>query len=338
MTKFFIFVAIIGTPIMLINAAYTSTNYWHQANDTFFLRNYPNSIELMNLGNSHERLSLYYEPSFEGVAHNFAADSQSPRYSYYMLEERSHALSPGAVVLIPISFFDFETDFVELYSGGNKAYNTRYYPVMKEKKHIVSYSLEDDLLYHYLPILTAKDNLRYIIDDIALPEAHGGSYESVGTESALDEIASNKAKDWELHIMVDGSNEGLIEETTKENMFWFQKTIDYCHENGLTPILISSPVTDGLLKKLPHERIDRFDSNMKILLEKNPDILWLDYSRDSRFVDNLGFFEDSDHLNAIGGSLYTRQLLLDLVDHGFISYDDLSFTEGDVEEEYARSY
>ncbi len=330
--KFCLLVLVVGAPLVSLNVAYTQTNFWAANNSRYYLNDYPDDIQLLNLGNSHERAAFRWTRTFSEPAHNFALSSQSPRYGFNLLEDRKDALAPGAVVLIPVSYFDFETDFIKLYSGVNKAYNTRYYATMQEKRHIVSYSFEDDLLYNYFPALTAKENLVHIIDDIPVPTSHDVSNATVvGGLEDVKKAARWKAQDWEAYVTVPLNDEEAVAEATKENVYWIERTIAYCYENGYTPVLLSSPVTDALTLDLPEERIKRFDEDVEGILSDYPDLLYLDYSRDERFSTCYALFADSDHLNARGGDAFTMQVLVDLAERGVVPWSDLAFEQDELD-------
>lgn len=337
--KAVIFALIVVTPLAVLNHAYVSTNYWLIKNGTYDLKVYPEGISFANLGNSHEYAGFRYSSVYRGVAHNFAADSQSAHYGFNLLQERADAFEEGAVVVIPVSFFDFETDFEKLYSGPNKPYNTRYYPVMKDKRHIVSYVFEDDLLYNYFPALTAKEDLARIFNDVALPQKDPTDLRIVGADgdASLEDVARYKADSWEEFVMVPSDDAKAIHEATEENVHWINETIRFCEKRGFVPVLLASPVTDVLTDTLNPDRIRRFDANVQRVLDENPGLIYLDYSRDPRFSVQHMLFRDSDHLNSNGGDILTMQVLMDLAERGTVSQADLAFTPEEAHAFYAEA-
>lgn len=323
--KFLALALAIALPLMVANTLYLQTNFWLTNNERYRIVDHPDDIELLNLGNSHEYAALRWGDLFDGTAHNFALSSQSPRYGLSVLKDKERFLSPGAVVLIPVSFFDFETDFDELYNEF-PAYDTRYYSLLSNKFNIVNYSLEKDLLYNYLPALTAKENLKHIWDDIELPTSYYvEDPRTVGGGIGLAEVATRKASDWENHVMVPAEDGSAVDRVTEENRRWIEATIAYCLEKGYKPVLLSSPVTDALTSRLSPDRIERFDGAMAAIQEAYPEVPWLDYSRDERFVASYDLFRDSDHLNSAGGDRYTKQVLEDLANLGLIQTERLIF-------------
>ncbi len=323
--KLIAFSLVLMGPLVALNFLYLQTNYWEVNNERYRIVHHPDNIELVNLGNSHEHAGLRWGEFFDGSAHNFALSSQSPRYGLGILKDKERFFSPGAIVLIPLSFFDFETDFEELYSEF-PAYDTRYYSLIDDKFNIVNYSLEKDLLYNYFPVFTAKENLKFIWEDVDLPTSYYvEDLKTVGEKEDLDKVAEWKSSDWENHVMVPATDQEAISRTIAENSRWVEETIAYCESKGFRPVLLSSPVTDELTSRIAPERIERFDDAVASIQEKYPNVPWLDYSRDERFVTSYDLFRDSDHLNSIGGDLYTKQLLMDLADRGLIQADSLTF-------------
>jgi hypothetical protein len=322
LVKVLVFVLIVGVPLLVVNHLYKETwffkNYMNARGEMLGL---PQGTVLVALGDSHERDGLSFKNTLEGKAHNLALGSQSPHYDFALLQENADKLAPGAVVLIPFSFYTLETDFPRFYEEIGGAYNSRYYSILRDKTQIIDYSLEDDLLYNYLPILTAKENLRYLLADMEPPGEEGkndGTSEADGDDVAkmsaeeLAAIVEHKATSWIDNVMVPEEEVSLREKVVAENLSIYQEMIDFCHERGFTPVLLISPNTTQLIERLGPQRTERFYAHTDILRAANPEVPFLDYLQDERIVKDIGNFKDADHLNANGARLYTSLVLEDL--------------------------
>lgn len=100
-----------------------------------------------------------------------------------------------------------------------------------------------------------------------------------------------------------------------------QRLISYCYEKNYIPVFICLPVTKNLTDRFSEDFMKEFDENNAWLCGQYKDLVFLDYSRDERFCTHLEWFKDSDHLNSIGGDLFTQQVLDDLVTEGILDKD-----------------
>lgn len=315
--KLVIFICSILIPVGIVNYFYQRTNYYQSMNETYQLKIYPDQIELMNLGNSHEMYGLKYSKYFDGVTHNFATSSQPFQYDYYILKNIEKNLAEGAVVIVPVSFFDWYYNYRELFKSST--YNTRYYPVLPPW-YIYRYNIDEDIKYHWLSVLTAKDNLKYIFNDTALPGLENNNESFIKPED-IGWAASGKADSWLNYVMAPekGRTEALY-----YNRYYFEKILTYLNEKGYQPVVIVSPVTEQLTGVLGKEVINEFDRITNEVMQEYPEVVFLDYSRDERFASNLNFFQDSDHMNSMGADYFTQCLLKDLVKQGVLKEEKLT--------------
>ena len=95
--------------------------------------------------------------------------------------------------------------------------------------------------------------------------------------------------------------------------------LNFCEEKGFRPILISTPQTSFYNKQIGDENYHKriYDNIKKVEIQLNKKYLYLDYSHDKRFVNNLEYFMDSDHLNEKGAEYFTEILLFDLKSQGY---------------------
>lgn len=313
--KLTIFVAIIVIPFGILNERYKSTNYWKSSNETYELRNYPDKISLLNLGNSHEMYGLRYNKYYRGIANNFATSSQPFYYSYQVLKHAEKSISEGAVVLIPVSYFDWYYNWKDLFKN-IKTYNSRYYSFLSPRQ-IYNYEVDTHIECGIFPLLTARENIQYLFYDTELPDIEAESSTKLmdrGKEYA-DGLADYKYNSLMNDVMDLGEKKDKLYEENKKDLV---NLIDYCYIKGYQPVLLCTPVTSLLNSRFSEEFLNDFHNKNQEICKRYPELLFLDYSDCVEFTDNWQYFIDSDHMNSQGGDLYTQEVLKDLAAAGVI--------------------
>ncbi len=285
----------------------------------YWARVYPDNITLLNLGNSHAMKGLRYNKYYKGIAHNFALPFQPFVYDYYLLRHIHDNIAPGAVVIVPISYFDWYLDFPELFTGDK--HNSRYYSLLPPE-YIYNYNMVDDIQYNIFPVLTAKDNLKYIFNDVQLPQPEEEDKITVKAED-LDHTAKERAELWKNDHMAPDEDK---DEVKQANILYFKKTIVYCISMGCRPVVVCCPVTEDLTAQFSADFMNDFDSTIREVLSEYEGIVFLDYSRDPEFSENISYFSDADHLNSAGGEAFTGKLLGDLVELAVIPRERLNLS------------
>lgn len=318
--KFSIFLAVIGVPFGIFNELYKNTNYWKSTNEVYELKNHPDQISLLNLGNSHEMSALRYEKYYQGISNNFATSSQPFYYSYQVLRNVKGSILDGAVVLIPISYFDWYYDWRELFTK-IKTYNNRYYSFLTPSQ-MYNYEFDTHIECGIFPLLTAKGNVKYIFHDTRLPdiEAENLTRFMDGGAGHAEDVAEYKYNSWMDDVMELGEGKDRI---YKENRRDLVKLIEYCYSEGYRPVLLCTPVTSLLNQRFSESFLQDFDEKAQEVCSLFPNLLFLDYSKDVGFTENLQYYADSDHMNSLGGDMYTKKVLNDLADAGVIGKEML---------------
>lgn len=312
--KIILFVLIIGAPLLTVNQMYKNTNFYLSMNELYWIKVYPQEIELLNLGNSHEMNAIRMFDKYRGVSHNFATSSQPFYYDYQILKNLEGSIAENAIVLIPISLFDWYYNYQELFLEDTASYNKRYYRVLPASS-MLYYNFEDDVRYHFLPVITAKENLKYIVEDVDLPRKETANYYT--NPNGVRSNADWKYESWMNYVMK------LEEDIKQENEKWFRKMIDLCYERGYRPVVISTPIPYTLTEKFSAEFLAEFQETNESVVAEYPGLLFLDYSQDTEFTENLMYFQDADHMNTYGADAYSERLLLDLVRLGYLMEEDL---------------
>jgi hypothetical protein len=313
--KLSIFLAVIGIPFGILNELYKNTNYWKSANEVYELRNHPDDITLLNLGNSHEMYGLRYEKYYQGVSNNFATSSQPFYYSYQVLKNAKSSICDGAVVLVPVSYFDWYYNWRELFAN-TKTYNNRYYSFLKPRQ-VYNYELDTHIECGIFPLLTAKENVKYIFHDTGLPDIEAENLTALMDRGAdhADDVVDYKYNSWVNDVMNLGEGKDRVYEENRRDLV---KLIEYCYDEGYHPVLLCTPVTSLLNQRFSEEFLQDFDEKTQEICRLFPELLFLDYSKNEEFTDSLQYYTDSDHMNSLGGDIYTKKVLHDLADAGVI--------------------
>lgn len=308
--KFLIFFILFTAPLLTINQLYKSTNFYNSMNELYWLRKFPDNIELLTLGNSHARAGIRFNETYAGIAHNFATSSQPFYYDYQVLKYvRENVLDDG-IVLIQVSLFDWFYNYKELFLEDAGFYNKRYYSLLPSRS-ILYYDFEEDVKYHYLPVLTAKSDLKYIFNDIPLPKTDSADF-SININHVVSS-ATWKYDSWINHVM------SIEEKVIDDNVYWFGKIIDYCYESGFIPVAVITPIPSTLSSMFSADILNQFRVITQHAIEEYPELLCLNYFDDPVFSENLKLYKDADHLNTYGALALTTRILNDLKKYGYIA-------------------
>lgn len=80
--------------------------------------------------------------------------------------------------------------------------------------------------------------------------------------------------------------------------------IEYCRENDITPVLITTPFSKYYLDLVSQDFLQEFQATVNEIAT-DTGVNYYDYSHDERFYDHLEHFSDSDHLNDDGAAYFT---------------------------------
>lgn len=292
--------------IAVLNFLYTNTNYWKNTVVIEKFENIPEGIQLANVGSSHgERSFDYSDVPYRSI--NFALGSQWFLYDYAILKQYVNQFSRNGVLLILISYnqiFRIKTDF--------RDQRARYYRFL-DKEHMDYYSIQEKILYTRVPVLTAGTTLKFIIKDQRPSITRTG----VVKEPQLTRHAITRHRGWTA---------GISDVETREKRFAHNKSlvnqiIAFCYAHDIQPVLVTTPVTSVLNNIFWEKTPDFFDDFYRFtreLQEAYPSLLYLDYSHDPRFEDDLSLFSDSHHLNIVGARKFTTVIISDLQTNGLL--------------------
>ena len=299
--KSILFCIILSIILGYINHRYVNTEKYKSMNGAAKLLNVPNNIEIANLGTSHGQYAFVYD-ELDEVGFNFAMPAQRLYYDEKILKKYINNFKEDADLIIPISYISFYLG----YDNENfEEFNKMYYPILKAKD-IKNLTLSNYLKYKALPILTAESNIKYafIKDNHVYEEKVEYRNYTISEEKMEIEAKDTATRHLEF-----------IEEERK-NKEEFAKILDdiikLSIENNINPVITTTPFTKYYNHYFSEEFHEEFTSTINKVLEKYPDVQYLDYSHDERFLDHPEFFFDSSHLNLTGGKYFTEIILSDL--------------------------
>lgn len=262
-----------------------------------FLR-VPEKLKVVNLGSSHGFYDIKYPKNVNG--YNLALDSQNLYYDWKILKQYKNNLEERAVVIIPISIFSFYRDK----DLGDIDLNERYYNFLDYKDIYLGNKYKDFLIKKFYIFYNGKTiftTLKFIIKSLINGKLEYRNNEWPSKKLTLEEKIKEADETTKRHMR-----------RTEVHMEYIRNILELCKENNLVSILITTPQS-----YLYNERIEDKQYKERIydkieILKKEYDFVYLDYSHDKRFENNLELFYDDDHLNEKGAEYFTGILLNDI--------------------------
>lgn len=294
-----IFLIILSLMVGVANERYKDTDVYKHMNNTDKFFNVPQGIELANFGTSHAVHGFYYE-DLDMVTFNFSLPAQRIYYDYQILKKYIDNFEEGATVIIPISYITFYLG----YDNENfEEFNKMYYSFLKPSE-IMKFKLGDYIKYKLLPILTAEENIKYVIVEEEKTERKLYNEYTIPVEQMIEEGKITA----ERHL--DFIEEG--QKNREEFVGILDSIVKLCLDNGLNPVLTTIPTTIYYKQHFPQSFIDEFYKDINSVVAKYDGVYYLDYSNDERFLNNTELYFDSSHLNLSGAKLFTKIILEDI--------------------------
>lgn len=250
-------------------------------------------VHIGNVGSSHGAYDFSYDHiADKGYAcFNFANTSQSYNYDYAVLKEFGHYMTEDSVLFIPVSYFSFNNEVTN--STEAQAMSIRYYHFLSPE-NIPDYDPYVDLVTTRLPILTAGEDILKLLPDLNTVLTAHAANDGINVE----EFARRAKERWSRHF--DNKDEYFMPERIEE----LYEIIDYCKENGITPVLITTPFSKYYYDLVSRDFLQEFRTTIDAITA-DTGVSYYDYSHDERFYENLEYFSDSDHLNDAGAAYFT---------------------------------
>ncbi|MGL4867400.1 MAG: hypothetical protein ACRC34_03875 [Cetobacterium sp.] len=274
-----------------------------------FLR-VPKNLKIINLGSSHGQYGFVYPKDVAG--YNLGVSSQPFFYDEAILRKYKFNLKSGGIVLLPISIFSF-------YMGNEiSEYSERYYSFL-DYSDIYNGNKTQQKLKNNFPLLYNGKSLigvaKYFKSNIFKGNFNSLEFphpKNLTLEEKIVEADTTTAR----HL---GLNDKKFNQSFEIAIIQLKNIINMCKKNNLTPILVTTPQTylynERIGKNNYEERIYSKIRKINELFENK--LIYLDYSHDERFENNLDLFADDDHLNKKGAEIFTKIVLEDLKSKGF---------------------
>lgn len=299
--KSIVFLLILSIMVGYVNARYKETNIYKSINGTDKFYYVPQNIDIGNLGTSHAQYAFVYD-DLDLVGFNFALPAQRVYYDEKIFEKYIENFKEGSTLIIPISYISFYLG----YDNENfEDFNKMYYPFLSIKD-IKKPKLNEYLKYKALPIITAESNIKYAF----IKEEKAYEPKPIYRVSTMP---IDKMK--EESIETAGRHLEFIEEGRKDKdkfVAIVDDIIAIAIKNNIKPVITTTPFTIYYNEHFSEDFYKEFEETIDKLLEKYPDVKYLDYSHDPRFENSPEYFFDSSHLNLEGGKLFTKIILEDI--------------------------
>lgn len=281
--------------IFIFGASQLYINYISKYNK--FLR-VPNNLEVVNLGSSHSFYGIKYPKGIKG--YNLALDSQNFYYDSKILKKYINKINKNGKIIIPVSIFSF-------YSSddlGDTDLNERYYNFLNYEDVYNGTKTRAFLVKKFYIFYDGKSlfgTLKFIVKSLIKRKLEYKEMEWPSEKLTLAQKIKESEETVKRHTR-----------KTKVHMEYIKNILKICKENNLIPILITTPqsylynegVGDNQYKERIYDKIER--------LKEEFNFIYLDYSHDQRFENNLELFYDDDHLNEKGAEIFTDILLKDI--------------------------
>lgn len=306
--------AIAVVVIVLLNSLYVRSNsYRNQVEEegTQKFDDVPFDLQLVNLGSSHGEWAFDYDATPGVRGFNMALSSQDFYYDFQVLKRYRGHLAEDGVVLIPVSYFSFGIN------EGDMGFDYRYYGILPYSA-IKGHNPVDYMKYRWCPLLfTGPRGVKSLFkDDQLIIDPARNLTENQYPSREVEAVGQGRA---EYHI-------GIMDHPEADqdyNISRMEKLVDYCVEEGLKPVLVTTPYTDYYNRHFQGAPYAGFLRTIHDVIGSR-DVPYLDYSHDGRFCYDIGLFLDSDHLNLTGRLLFTRTVVEDLEEEGLLGRQEES--------------
>ncbi len=268
------------------------------------------NLRIVNVGSSHTTYGIKYPENVKG--YNFGLPSQTFYYDFEILKKYYTYLTKDCIVVIPISIFSF-------YSGYDIEYMSKNYIQFLNQSVLIGINKQQYIIGKYFSITQPFTNILKIFKYIYICIKKGifDKRDTIYEKNISFEEKQKAAIKTSLgHLGITDKKYSHSKEIGINQLI---NILNFCEQNGLKPILLSTPMTylynEQIGEKNYQERIyNNIKEIEKQIGKKYP---YLDYSHDKRFINNLEYFSDDDHLNEKGAEYFTEILLNDLRYKGY---------------------
>ena len=294
--------------LWLGGTAYRQTTAYRnleRTEETEKYRDMPKGITLAVFGASHGRDAFQKGDYGEGFF-NFSMSSQTPQYDLMQLREFSEHISPGATVVLTVSYLSpFWTDTEESFAAKQE----RYYRILSPR-NIVDCDVGHWVLQRWSPLLTMECGS--VISAFLQPEELRKDTNSLYGRQELtqEDLTDEQERVRKKHLSII---EPAMPDGNPVMLDAYREIFSLCKENGWNAVLVTPPYPAVYTECFPSEMLDRFDAIVEALSEES-NVPWLNYAQDGEFTENFTYFKNIDHLNLAGAYAFAAKLQPRLVE------------------------
>ena len=287
--------------VLILNSFYVKTDYYKNLNGVRKFHNLPEHITAANFGNSHSSNGFDWSVYSDKDCANMALASLTLVYDEAIFDYYYDKFDRDSTIIVVVSFRTlYEQE--KIHSDKVK----RYYQFL-DSKHIMDWNVKYSVLYSQIPILGNFTNaVLEFLDLRGNATKDNPDYKNM-TEKNRQDIGAKRA---ELFIKDIGSLQLGIQYDA------LVKIIDKCKQKQMQLVLVTMPTTPYFYENFTDEFYNKFYSDIEDICELYDRTVYLDYTKDERFVTNLDIFRDQDHMNASGAELFTLTFIEDLKKQG----------------------
>lgn len=258
-----------------------------------------NSVDIVTLGSSHGKYGIKFDKENQM---NLGLESQDFYYNLKLLEKYGNKIKGDAIVIIPISIFNFYEKNEEIY---------RNYINLLEKNDIRKNLKESEYFFSknfsiiYPPSRLIK-TLKYLIK-----EKIKKNYIYYGKNLRGEKLTIEAKKTAKGHISVSKV------EYEDQGIELLNNLLEYIENKNYYVVFITTPYWHEYTDELEKIEKNVFENRIYNNLKKIENIrkrryIFLNYSHDKRFKNSVEYFRDDDHLNEKGAEYFTEILLKDI--------------------------
>ena len=274
----------------------------------------PEQIDISVFGNSHAEGAFVTDLlGADRELFKFSAGSQVYSYDVRLMEYYREHMKKGGYALITVSYVSF-FGIPETETAAFEAINKRYYWALPPEM-IKDYNRMTDICIRYLPSLTAYFKIFRLLPFVknaeqeAEPETEEEQFMSdIGGMTSKERVAETVGIRYEQHFVTEKLDEDGNRIVNREEIDALYRMIEICKEEGVTPVLVTTPVI-AEYSEMVHEKDPAFFEQFHGIIDgicQNTGTAYYDYSEDERFIHDYTLFADNDHTNLLGSSKFTR--------------------------------
>lgn len=269
------------------------------------------NLKIVNVGSSHTTYGIKYPKNIE--AYNMGLSSQTFYYDFEILKKYYEKLDENCIVIIPISIFSF-------YNGYDVQDISRNYIQLLNQKVLIGINRNEYILGRYFPVtqpmVRIPKTLKYIVASLKnkkFDKKYVVYPENLSLERKKKEAIITALR----HLGI--TDKKFSHDKKNTGIKQLKEILTFCEEKGFRPILISTPQTYLYNEQIGEENYQEriYDNIKEVENQLNKKYLYLNYSHDERFLNNLEYFSDDDHLNEKGAEHFTEILLNDIKNHRY---------------------